>query len=184
MAAIKLTKGNPINLTKEAPGLKNLTIGLGWDLSIAGEAYDLDASVMLTDENDKIIFDDASLIFFNNPTSADGAIVHTGDNRTGDAEGDDETIIVNLEKVDPQVQRVHILASIYFGVVRNAYVRLINDDTNEEIARYDLSEDCSAAPAVLFAVVYRHNGEWRFKAVEDPFTGGLPHLLTSYGFTV
>ena len=143
MAAIKLTKGNPINLTKEAPGLKNLTIGLGWDLSIAGEAYDLDASVMLTDENDKIIFDDASLIFFNNPTSADGAIVHTGDNRTGDAEGDDETIIVNLEKVDPQIQRVHILASIYegektgknFGVVRNAYVRLINDDTNEEIAR-------------------------------------------------
>ncbi len=132
------------------------------------------------------------LIFFNNPTSADGAIVHTGDNRTGDAEGDDETIIVNLEKVDPQIQRVHILASIYegektgknFGVVRNAYVRLINDDTNEEIARYDLSEDCSAAPAVLFAVVYRHNGEWRFKAVEDPFTGGLPHLLTSYGFTV
>ena len=99
---------------------------------------------------------------------------------------------MNLEKVDPQIQRVHILASIYegektgknFGVVRNAYVRLINDDTNEEIARYDLSEDCSAAPAVLFAVVYRHNGEWRFKAVEDPFTGGLPHLLTSYGFTV
>jgi tellurium resistance protein terE len=192
VAAIKLTKGNPINLTKEAPGLKNLTIGLGWDLSLAGEAYDLDASVMITDENDRILFDDASLIFFNNPTSLDGAVVHTGDNRTGDAEGDDETIIVNLDKVDPKVQRLHILASIYegektgknFGVVRNAYVRLINDDTNEEIARYDLSEDCSAAPAVLFAMVYRHNGEWRFKAVEDPFTGGLPHLLTSYGFTV
>ena len=86
MAAIKLTKGNPINLTKEAPGLKNLTIGLGWDLSLAGEAYDLDASVMITDENDRILFDDASLVFFNNPTSLDGAVVHTGDNRTGDAE--------------------------------------------------------------------------------------------------
>ena len=83
MAAIKLTKGNPINLTKEAPGLKNLTIGLGWDLSLAGEAYDLDASVMITDENDRILFDDASLVFFNNPTSLDGAVVHTGDNRTG-----------------------------------------------------------------------------------------------------
>lgn len=152
-----MTGTDLINLTKEAPGLKNLTIGLGWDLSIAGGAYDLDASVMLTDENDKILFDDASLVFFNNPTSADGAVHHTGDNRTGDAEGDNETIIVNLEKVDPRVQRLHILASIYegektgknFGVVRNAYVRLVNDDTNQEISRYDLSEDCAAAPSAI-----------------------------------
>lgn len=191
MAGIQLTKGNPLNLSKEAPGLKKLTIGLGWDLSIAGDSYDLDASIMLTDANDKI-FDDTSLVYFNNLTSVDGAVVHTGDNRTGDAEGDDETIHIDLDKVDPKIERLHILASIHegettgknFGVVRNAYVRLVNDDTNQEIARYDLSEDSSAVPAVLFAVVYRHNGEWRFKAVEEPFSGGLPHILTSYGFTV
>ena len=191
MAAIKLSKGTPINLSKEAPGLKNLTIGLGWDLSIAGGGYDLDASVMLTDENDKNLGDD-SLIFYNNKVSADGAVTHTGDNRTGEGDGDDETIIVNLDKVDPRVHRLHILASIHegeisgknFGLVRNAYVRIVNDDTNEEIARYDLSEDSATAPSVLFAQVYRHNGEWRFKAVEEPFSGGLPHILTSYGFTV
>ncbi|MBB6098654.1 tellurium resistance protein TerD [Deinobacterium chartae] len=190
--AVSLSKGGNVSLSKAEPGLKRILIGLGWDLRVTdGDAFDLDASVFLLNEGGKVR-SDSDFIFYNNPRSADGSVVHKGDNRTGQGEGDDEAIEVNLETVPADVQKLVVGVTIHeatarrqnFGMVNNAYIRVLNADTSNEIARYDLSEDSSTEVAMLFGEVYRHNGEWKFKAVGQGFSGGLGPMAQSYGVNV
>jgi len=190
--AISLTKGGNVNLSKEAPGLTNMTIGLGWDpRATDGQDFDLDAIAFLLDESGKVR-NDQDFIFFNNLKSGDGSVEHTGDNRTGEGDGDDESIKVNLASVPADVNKIAVCAIIYegqarnqnFGQVGDAFIRVINDNGNTEIARYDLSEDGSTETAMIFGEIYRHSGEWKFRAVGQGFAGGLGPLAASYGVNV
>ena len=190
--AISLTKGGNVNLSKEAPGLTNMTIGLGWDpRATDGQDFDLDAIAFLLDESGKVR-NDSDFIFFNNLKSGDGSVEHTGDNRTGEGDGDDESIKVNLAAVPADVNKIAVCAIIYegqarnqnFGQVSDAFIRVINDNGNTEIARYDLSEDGSTETAMIFGEIYRHSGEWKFRAVGQGFAGGLGPLASSYGVNV
>jgi tellurium resistance protein TerD len=190
--AISLTKGGNVNLSKEAPGLTNMTIGLGWDpRATDGQDFDLDAIAFLLDESGKVR-NDQDFIFFNNLKSGDGSVEHTGDNRTGEGDGDDESIKVNLAAVPADVNKIAVCAIIYegqarnqnFGQVGDAFIRVINDNGNTEIARYDLSEDGSTETAMIFGEIYRHSGEWKFRAVGQGFAGGLGPLASSYGVNV
>ncbi|CAM4095701.1 TerD family protein [Psychrobacter arenosus] len=190
--AISLTKGGNVNLSKEAPGLTNMTIGLGWDpRATDGQDFDLDAIAFLLDESGKVR-NDSDFIFFNNLKSGDGSVEHTGDNRTGEGDGDDESIKVNLAAVPADVNKIAVCAIIYegqarnqnFGQVSDAFIRVINDNGNTEIARYDLSEDGSTETAMIFGEIYRHSGEWKFRAVGQGFAGGLGPLAASYGVNV
>jgi tellurium resistance protein TerD len=190
--AISLTKGGNVNLSKEAPGLTNMTIGLGWDpRATDGQDFDLDAIAFLLDESGKVR-NDQDFIFFNNLKSGDGSVEHTGDNRTGEGDGDDESIKVNLAAVPADVNKIAVCAIIYegqarnqnFGQVGDAFIRVINDNGNTEIARYDLSEDGSTETAMIFGEIYRHSGEWKFRAVGQGFAGGLGPLAASYGVNV
>ena len=190
--AISLTKGGNVNLSKEAPGLTNMTIGLGWDpRATDGQDFDLDAIAFLLDESGKVR-NDQDFIFFNNLKSGDGSVEHTGDNRTGEGDGDDESIKVNLASVPADVNKIAVCAIIYegqarnqnFGQVSDAFIRVINDNGNTEIARYDLSEDGSTETAMIFGEIYRHSGEWKFRAVGQGFAGGLGPLAASYGVNV
>jgi tellurium resistance protein TerD len=188
---VSLQKGSNLSLTKTAPGLNNVLVGLGWDArSTDGSAFDLDASAVLVAEDGKVR-SDADLVFYGNTSEATGAVVYNGDNQTGAGDGDDETISVVLDKVPADVQRVVITATIYegveraqsFGQVRNAYVRIVNADTNEEVARYDLSEDSGSETGLVFAEVYRHNGDWKFKAVGQGYSDGLAGIVRDFGIT-
>lgn len=190
--AISLTKGGNVNLSKEAPGLTNMTVGLGWDpRATDGQDFDLDAIAFLLDESGKVR-NDSDFIFFNNLKSGDGSVEHTGDNRTGEGDGDDESIKVNLAAVPADVNKIAVCAIIYegqarnqnFGQVSDAFIRVINDNGNTEIARYDLSEDGSTETAMIFGEIYRHSGEWKFRAVGQGFAGGLGPLAASYGVNV
>lgn len=190
--AISLTKGGNVNLSKEAPGLTNMTIGLGWDpRATDGQDFDLDAIAFLLDDSGKVR-NDQDFIFFNNLKSGDGSVEHTGDNRTGEGDGDDESIKVNLAAVPADVSKIAVCAIIYegqarnqnFGQVSDAFIRVINDNGNSEIARYDLSEDGSTETAMIFGEIYRHSGEWKFRAVGQGFAGGLGPLAASYGVNV
>ena len=191
--AIKLTKGGRINLEKEAPGLKEVLVGLGWDANTTdtGGDFDLDVSVLMLDKNGKALGENY-FIFYNNPVSPCGAVKHLGDNRTGTGEGDDEQIIVDLEKIDPKVGKMIFIVSIYkaeerkqnFGLVENAYIRLLNNKTGEEIARYDLGEDFSTEIAVNFGELYKKEGQWRFRAVGMGQKEGLGEFLKQYGFEI
>lgn len=190
--AISLTKGGNVNLSKEAPGLTNMTVGLGWDpRATDGQDFDLDAIAFLLDESGKVR-NDQDFIFFNNLKSGDGSVEHTGDNRTGEGDGDDEAIKVNLASVPSDVSKIAVCAIIYegqarnqnFGQVGDAFIRVVNDNGNTEIARYDLSEDSSTETAMIFGEIYRHNGEWKFRAVGQGFGGGLGPLAASYGVSV
>jgi tellurium resistance protein TerD len=165
---------------------------LGWDArSTDGAAFDLDASVFLVGESGKVL-SDAHFVFYNQKTSPDGAVVHSGDNTTGAGEGDDEQIFINLPQVDASVQRVVFAVTIHeaesrkqnFGMVRNAFMRVLNKDSNTEIARFDLSEDYSTETAMIFGEIYRHGSEWKFKAVGQGFAGGLRALATDFGVNV
>lgn len=187
--AISLQKGGNVSLTKTDPGLTNATVGLGWDArSTDGAAFDLDASVFLTGDSGKVL-SDAHFVFYNQKTSPDGAVVHSGDNLTGEGEGDDESVSIDLPKVTPDVTRIVFAVTIHeaesrnqnFGMVRNAFMRVLNKDTNTEIARFDLSEDYSIETAMVFGEIYRHSGEWKFKAVGQGFAGGLGPLAKDYG---
>lgn len=187
--AISLQKGGNVSLTKTDPGLTNATIGLGWDArSTDGADFDLDASVFLTGDSGKVL-SDAHFVFYNQKTSPDGAVVHSGDNRTGEGEGDDESVSIELPKVTPDVTRIVFAVTIHeaesrnqnFGMVRNAYMRVLNKDSNTEIARFDLSEDYSIETAMVFGEIYRHSGEWKFKAVGQGFAGGLGALAQDHG---
>ena len=190
--AISLTKGDNVNLSKEAPNLTNMAVGLGWNpRATDGQAFDLDAVAFLVNESGKVRAD-ADFIFFNNLKSSDGSVEHTGDNRTGEGDGDDEVIKVDLSKVPADVSKVVFCAVIYdgqarnqnFGQVANAYIRIVNTQGDAEVARYDLSEDSSTETAMIFGELYKNNGEWKFRAVGHGFAGGLGPLAASYGVAV
>lgn len=191
--AIQLSKGQRIDLTKNDPSLQRTIIGLGWDVAYfdGGKDFDLDASVFLLDANGKCRHD-LDFIFYNNLQSTDGSVVHTGDNRTGEGDGDDEQIKVDLSKVPADVQRIAITVTIHdaearrqnFGQVSNAFVRLVNEDTNVEVLRFDLGEDFSIETAVVFCELYRHGSDWKFNAVGSGYQGGLAALVRAYGLSV
>ena len=191
--AINLSKGGNINLSKTAPTMSKVDLGLGWNpRATDGKAFDLDAVAFLTGEDGKVRLD-GEFIFFNQKVSPCGSVTHNGDNRTGDGDGDDETISVDLSKVPQEVAKIVFAVTIHegqqngqnFGMVDKAYIRVINQDANaEELARFDLSEDGSTETAMIFGELYRHNGEWKFKAVGQGFNGGLGALAASYGVAV
>lgn len=190
--AISLSKGGNVSLTKSAPGLTNILIGLGWDARATdGAGFDLDASAFLLTPDGKVR-SDSDFIFFNQPASADGSVKHLGDNTTGEGEGDDEQMTVDLTKVPADVDKIAISVTIHeaevrkqtFGMVSQAFVRIVNAGDNSEIVRYDLSEDFSIETALVFGEVYRHSGEWKFKAVGQGFQGGLGAMAKTYGVNV
>ena len=190
--AVSLTKGGNVSLSKEAPGLKSVHVGLGWDARVTdGQGFDLDASVFLLTESGKVR-SDADFVFYNNTRGADGSVEHQGDNLTGDGEGDDEVVIVDLDRLPADVQKLSFAVTIHdaegrsqnFGMVSNAFIRVLNKDGGREIARYDLSEDASVEAAMVFGELYRHSGEWKFKAVGQGFRGGLGPLAQSYGVNI
>ena len=187
--AVSLQKGGNVSLTKEAPGLTNVIVGLGWDTRATdGADFDLDASVFMLGENGKVLSDD-SFIFYNNKKSACGNVEHLGDNKTGAGDGDDEQVKVNLAGLAETAKKLVFAVTIHdaearkqnFGQVSNAYIRLENAADGKEIARYDLSEDASVETAMLFGEIYRHNAEWKFKAVGQGFAGGLGPMAASMG---
>lgn len=190
--AISLQKGGNVSLSKEAPSMSKMIIGLGWDVRATdGAAFDLDGSAFLLNAEGKVR-SDADFIFYNQSKSADGSVVHTGDNRTGEGDGDDEQIIIELNKVPADVSKIAISVTIHeaesrkqnFGMVSSAFIRCVNADGNTEIARFDLSEDASVETAMIFGEVYRHNGEWKFKAIGQGFKGGLGPLAKHYGVNI
>lgn len=187
--AITLQKGGNLSLSKEAPGLKRVLIGLGWDARATdGQDFDLDASAFLLSSNERVR-SDADFIFYNQLTSQCGSVKHLGDNRTGSGDGDDEAIEITLDTVPSDIQKVSFTVTIYdaperrqnFGMVKNAYIRVVNAETNQEIGRYDLSEDASIETAMIFGEIYRHNTEWKFRAVGQGYQGGLRALALNYG---
>ena len=189
--AVTLTKGQRVSLEKVAPGLTEVFIGLGWDVKAmdTGYDFDLDASAFMLGRNEKIISDN-HFIFYNNLTSPDSAksVEHTGDNLTGAGDGDDEVIKINLPKVPAEVQKIVITVTIHdaakrgqnFGQVENAFVRVVNAQTNQEVIRYDLVEEYSIETALIMAEIYRKDGEWRLNAVGSGYQGGLQALLDRY----
>ena len=188
--SVSLTKGQRVDLTKGRPSLKKVLIGLGWDVNqYDGEAdFDLDASVFMTKENGKVGSDD-DFIFYGNLEHRTKCVVHTGDNRTGDGGGDDEVIKVNFDAIPSDYTNLSVAVTIYdadnrlqnFGMVNNAYVRVADEETGEELIRYDLSEDFSTETAIVVAEIYKKNGEWKFKAVGSGYNGGLAALCRQYG---
>lgn len=190
--AITLNKGGNLSLTKTDPTLNNLIVGLGWNARPTdGKNFDLDASVFML-KNDGKVRSDADFIFYNQLKSACGSIEHTGDNLTGEGDGDDESLIVQLNKIPADIERIAVTVTIHeaearkqnFGQVTNAFIRLVNKDSGVEVARYDLSEDASVETAMIFGEIYRHNGEWKFKAVGQGYAGGLAPLARQFGIDV
>lgn len=190
--AVTLSKGQNVSLSKTDPLLKHILIGLGWDArSSDGQDFDLDASVFMTADNGKVPSDDY-FVFYNQLQSPCGSVQHTGDNLTGDGDGDDESIIVELEKVPANIKSLFVTVTIHdaetrrqnFGQVSNAFVRLVNHETGQEVLRFDLSEDYSTETAMVFGEVYRHNGDWKFRAIGQGYAGGLLALCNQYGVNV
>lgn len=187
--SVSLIKGGNVSLSKTAPTMKNVLVGLGWDArSTDGQDFDLDASVFLLATNGKVR-SDADFIFYNNLRSADGSVIHTGDNRTGEGEGDDETLKIKLDTIPKDIDKVIFVVTIHegqarrqnFGQVSGAFIRLVNDDNQMEVTRYDLTENASTETAMLFGELYRHNGEWKFRAVGQGYAGGLASVCAQYG---
>ena len=181
---INLEKGQRVNVE-----LQKFTIGLGWDTnsSSTGVDFDLDASAFILGENKKLLSDE-NFVFYNNLKSPDGAVEHTGDNLTGEGEGDDESIRINLSKISPNAYEVCIVVTIHkaderkqnFGQVHNSFIRIYNTDTNEEIMKYELEEDFSIETAVEFGRLYRRNGQWKFEAIGVGMKGGLQDYINKY----
>ncbi|MDX6331133.1 MAG: tellurium resistance protein TerD, partial [Streptomycetaceae bacterium] len=185
-------KGGNVSLSKEAPGLTAVNVGLGWDVrTTSGADFDLDASALLLGADGKIL-GDQYFIFFNNLTSPDGSVEHTGDNLTGEGEGDDEAIKVSLATVPADVAKIVFPVSIYeaesrqqsFGQVRNAFIRVVNQADNNELARYDLTEDASTETAMVFGELYRHGPEWKFRAIGQGYASGLRGIAQDFGVNV
>jgi tellurium resistance protein TerD len=190
--SVSLSKGGNVSLTKQAPNLTAVLVGLGWDArTTAGQDFDLDASALMVDAAGKIL-SDAHFVFFNNLKSPDGSVEHTGDNLTGEGEGDDEAIKVHLAMVPAQVARIVFPVSIYeaesrgqsFGQVRNAFIRVVNQADNVELARYDLSEDASTETAMVYGELYRNGAEWKFRAVGQGYASGLAGIARDYGVNI
>ncbi|GHH42761.1 TerD family protein (plasmid) [Streptomyces sp. CA-294286] len=189
---VSLAKGGNVSLSKEAPGLTAVVVGLGWDVrTTTGTDYDLDASALLVDEAGKVLSNE-HFVFFNNLKSPDGSVEHTGDNLTGEGEGDDESIKVDLASVPAQVSRIVFPVSIHdaesrghsFGQVRGAFIRVVNQAGGAEIARYDLSEDAATETAMVFGELYRNGAEWKFRAVGQGYASGLAGIASDFGVEV
>jgi len=190
--AVSLSKGGNVSLSKEAPGLKAVQVGLGWDTRVTdGSGFDLDASVFLLDAAGRVR-SDADFIFYNNRQGAGGAVEHLGDNLTGEGAGDDEVVKVSLDRLPAEIAKLSFAVTIHeaearrqnFGQVSNAFIRVVNADGGTEIARYDLSEDASTETAMIFGELYCHGDEWKFKAIGQGFAGGLGPLARSFGVNV
>jgi tellurium resistance protein TerD len=190
--SVSLSKGGNVSLSKEAPGLRAVLVGLGWDVrTTTGADFDLDASALMLGSSGKIL-SDQHFIFFNNLKSPDGSVEHTGDNLTGEGEGDDEVIKVNLAEVPQDVDKIVVAVSIYdaeprgqsFGQVRNAFIRVVNQEGEREITRYDLTEDASTETAMIFGELYRNGAEWKFRAVGQGYTSGLRGIAQDFGVNV
>lgn len=190
---IVLKKGQKIDLTKGNSSLKKILIGLGWDTNIydGGYDFDLDAAAFCCGEDGKV-HNDLDFIFYNNLKHSSGAIEHLGDNLTGDGDGDDEQIVIDLSLIPQNISRINFTVTIHeaderkqnFGQVSNAYVRAVNSDNNQELLKYDLGEDFSIETAIVVAEIYRHNGEWKFNAIGSGFQGGLAALCKNFGLNV
>lgn len=188
--AVCLKKGQKVDLTKSNPGLSRITVGLGWDVNHydGGYDFDLDASAFLLDAKGKVS-QDKDFVFYSNPVDPSGAVRYGGDNKTGEGEGDDEQIMVNLITIPANIEKIAFTVTIYeaserrqnFGQVSNAYVRIVDDSTGRELIRYDLEEDFSIETAVVVGEIYRHNGEWKFNAIGSGFQGGLAALCSNFG---
>ncbi|MFE4974181.1 TerD family protein [Kitasatospora sp. NPDC056651] len=189
---VSLAKGGNVSLSKEAPGLSAVIVGLGWDVrTTTGADYDLDASALLCNALGKVV-SDQHFVFFNNLRSPEGSVEHSGDNLTGGGDGDDEQIKVDLDRVPVDVAKVVFPVSIYdadarlqnFGQVRNAFIRIVNQANGQEIARYDLTEDASTETAMVFGELYRNGAEWKFRAIGQGYASGLRGIATDYGVNV
>ncbi|GAA4847381.1 TerD family protein [Kitasatospora terrestris] len=189
--SVTLAKGGNVSLTKAAPNLTQVQIGLGWDArSTTGAAFDLDASALLCASGR--VLGDEYFVFYNNLKSPEGSVEHQGDNLTGDGDGDDEVVQVHLDLVPTQIDKVVFAVSIYdadarlqnFGQVSNAYIRVVNLTDGQEIARYDLSEDASTETAMIFGELYRYQGEWKFRAVGQGYASGLRGIALDFGVNV
>lgn len=190
---ISLQKGQKVDLTKGNPGLKHLMIGLGWDVNQfdGGADFDLDASAFLLGDNGKVPSQD-EFIFYGNLKHKSGSVTHMGDNLTGEGDGDDEQVQIDLSKVPESVTRIAFAVTIYdaevrkqnFGQVSNSFIRIVDEDTNQELIRYDLGEDFSIETAVVVGELYKNNGEWKFNAIGSGFQGGLAALCGNYGIDV
>ena len=191
--AVSLKKGQKVDLTKTNPGLKEILVGLGWDVNKydGGKDFDLDSSVFMLNANGKVNSDD-DFVFYGNLKHKSGAVEHMGDNLTGKGEGDDEEIKIDLSKVPADIEKIDFTVTIYeaeerkqnFGQVENAFIRVVNAVTGEELIRYDLGEDFSIETAVVIGELYRNKGEWKFNAIGSGFSGGLASLGKNYGVNV
>ena len=191
--AVSLTKGQKVDLTKGNPGLNNLLVGLGWDINKfdGGSDFDLDTAAFMLGADGKTA-SDADFVFYGNLKHASGGVEHLGDNLTGEGDGDDEQIKVDLSKVREAVEKIDFTVTIYeaeerrqnFGQVSNAFIRIVAESSNTELIRYDLGEDFSIETAVVVGELYRHNGEWKFNAVGSGFQGGLQALCQNFGVNV
>ncbi len=191
--AVSLKKGQKVDLTKTNPGLKEVLIGLGWDTNKydGGSEFDLDAAAFLLNGTGKVNSDD-DFIFYQNLKHASGSVEHLGDNLTGAGEGDDEEIVIDLSKVPENVEKIDFTVTIYeaeerkqnFGQVENAFIRVVNKASGEELIRYDLGEDFSIETAVVIGELYRNKGEWKFNAIGSGFSGGLAALCKNFGVNV
>lgn len=185
-----LSKGQKVSLTKDNPGLKKVVVGLGWDVNRydTGGDFDLDASAFLLTESGKVARQE-DFVFYGNPKDPSGAVQHMGDNRTGEGEGDDEQIVIDLTKVPSNITKIAITVTIYdaegrrqnFGQVNNSFIRIYDEQNNQELLRYDLEEDFSIETAAVFGELYKNNGEWKFNAIGSGYQGGLAALCASYG---
>ena len=190
---INLSKGQKVDLTKGNAGLDSILVGLGWDTNKydGGHEFDLDVSVFMTGDNGKVE-NETNFVLYNNPQDGAGSVIYSADNRTGEGEGDDESVKVTLSKVPANVQKISFTVTIHeadargqnFGQVSNAYIRIVDTAKNEELLRYDLGEDYSIETAIVVAELYRHNGEWKFAAVGSGFQGGLAALCRNFGLNV
>jgi tellurium resistance protein TerD len=189
---VSLQKGGNVNLSKEAPGLAAVHVGLGWDVRATdGSDFDLDASAFMVKTDGKVR-GDSDFIFYNNLKSTDGSVQHMGDNKTGAGEGDDEVVSIDLSKVPAEVDKVAFAVTIHdgesrrqsFGQVSNAFIRVVNKADGKELARYDLTEDGSTETALIFGELYRNGADWKFRAVGQGFKGGLGPLAKNFGVNV
>lgn len=191
--AVSLSKGHKVDLTKGNPGLSKIIVGLGWDTNKydGGADFDLDAAAFLLAANGKVA-SDSDFVFYGNLKHSSGGVEHMGDNLTGEGDGDDEQIKVNLAAVPASVDKIGFTVTIYeaesrkqnFGQVSNAYIRIVDETSNAELIRYDLGEDFSVETAVVVGELYRNNGEWKFNAIGSGFQGGLKALCQNYGVNV
>ena len=191
--AVNLSKGQKVDLTKGNPGLSKIMVGLGWDVNKydGGYDFDLDAAVFLLGDNGTVLCD-ADFVFYGNKEHSSGAVIHGGDNLTGDGDGDDEVINVDLSRVPANISRIAFTVTIYdadvrnqnFGQVNNSYIRVVNQANGAELIHFDLGEDFSIETAVVVAELYRYNGEWKFNAIGSGYSGGLAALCRAYGVNV